>query len=55
MKLHLGGVVAGLAVDKITNGSVFDDHFGPERVARKTEKICTLIGGDFDDNIGPAG
>ncbi len=55
VKLHLRGVIASLAVDKITDGGVFHDHTRPEGVTRKTEKIGTLISGDFDDDIGPAG
>ena len=55
VELHLRGIVAGFAVNKITNSGVFDDHFGPEGVARKAEKIRALIGGDFDDDIGPTG
>ena len=53
VQLHLGGIVASLAVDKVTNGSIFDDHFGPKRVARETEKIGAFVCGDFYDNISP--
>ena len=54
MELHVRGVETGFAFDEIADGSVFDDHFGPERIAGKTEKVGFLIGGDFDDNVGPA-
>ena len=39
VKGHLWGVVAGFAVDKITDSGVFYNHLGPEGVARKTEEI----------------
>lgn len=55
VKLHLRGVETGLTVDKIANSGVFYDHFGPERVAGKSEKVGFLVGGDFDDDISPTG
>lgn len=55
VECHLGGVVAGLAVDEVADGGVFDDHLGPEGISGKTEKVGTLVGGDFDDDVGPAG
>lgn len=39
VELHAGGVVAGLAIDKIADGGVFYDHFRPEWVTREPEKI----------------
>ena len=54
-ELHLGGVKASFAIDKVANGSVFDDHFGPERIAREAEEVIAVVGGDFDDDVGPAG
>lgn len=54
VELHLRGVKTSFAVDKITNGGVFYDHFGPERVSGEAEKISTTICGDFDDDVGPA-
>lgn len=54
-ELHLRGIEAGFAIYEVADGSVFDNHLGPEGVAGKTEKESTLIGGDFDDDIGPAG
>ena len=54
MELHLGSVVAGFAVYKVANSGVFDDHFGPERITWKTEKIGAFIGGYFNNNVGPA-
>ena len=47
------GIVASLAVDKVADGSVFDDHFGPKRVAGETEKIGAFVRGDFYDDISP--
>ena len=55
VKLHLGSVETGLTVDKVAHSGVFDYHFGPERVAWKTEEICTVGSSNFDNNIGPAG
>ena len=55
VEFHLGSIEAGFAIDKIADGGVFDDHFGPERIARKAEEIGAFVGGDFDDDIGPAG
>ncbi len=54
-KFHLGSVETGFAVDKVADGGVFDNHFGPERIAGEAEKIGTFISGDFDDDVGPAG
>lgn len=54
-EFHLRGIETGFAVDKITDGGVFDDHFGPERIAGKAEKISAFVGGDFNDDVGPAG
>ena len=54
-EVHLRGIETGLAVDKVTNGGVFYNHAGPERVAREAEKVRAAVGGDLDDNIGPAG
>lgn len=55
VKLHLGSVETSLAIDKIANGGVFYDHFGPERVAREAEKVRALVCLYFYDNVGPAG
>ena len=55
MKLHLGSVETGLAVDEITDGGVFDDHFGPKGIAREAEEIIAFVGGDFNDDVSPAG
>ena len=55
MKLHLGGVETGLAIDKVTDSGVFDYHFGPERIAWETEEICTVGSSNFNNNISPAG
>ena len=55
VELHLGSVETGFAVDKIADGGVFDNHFGPERITRKAEEVGAFIGGDFDDDVGPAG
>ena len=54
MKLHLGGVETGLAIDKVTDSGVFDYHFGPETIAWKTEEICTVGSSNFDNDICPA-
>ena len=54
-ELHLRGIEAGFTIYEVADGGVFDDHFGPEGVARETKKESTLIGGDFNDDIGPAG
>ena len=54
-EFHLGSVEAGFAIDKITDGGVFDDHFGPEGIARKTKKVGTFVSGDFDNDVGPTG
>ena len=51
----MGGVKTGFAFDEVTNRSVFDNHLGPEGIAGKTEEIGFLVGGDFDDDVGPAG
>ena len=55
MKLHLRGIKTSFTIDEITNGGIFDNHFRPERISGKAEKIGTTIGGDFNNNIGPAG
>ena len=52
-KLHLGSVVAGFTINEIADFSVFYDHFGPERIARKTEKIRTFVGSNLDDDVSP--
>ena len=54
MKLHLGSVKTSLAVDKVTDSGVFYYHFGPERIAWKTEEIRIIGGSDFNNDIGPA-
>ena len=54
VELHLGGVIAGLAVDKLADGGILDDHFGPKRISWKTEKIGAVVGENLNDNIGPA-
>ena len=54
VKLHLGSVETSLAVDKITNSGIFDDHFGPKRIAWETEEISAVRSGNFYDYIGPA-
>ena len=38
MELHLGSIETGFAVNEITNGSILDDHAGPEWVTRETEE-----------------
>ena len=55
VKFHLGGVETSFALHEITNRGVFNDHFGPERVARKAEKVGFFFGSDFYYDIGPAG
>ena len=55
MEFHLGGIETSFTFDEVADGGIFDDHFGPERVARETEKECTAISGNFDDDVGPAG
>ena len=55
VKLHLGSIETGLAIDKIANGGVFYNHFGPERVAWEAEKVRALVCLYFYDNVGPAG
>ena len=55
MELHLWGVKTGFALYEIANGGVFDNHFGPKRIAWETEKIIALIGSNLYDNICPAG
>lgn len=55
MQFHLWGIKTSFAVYELAYGSIFDYHFGPERIARKTEEIRTICGGDFYNNIGPAG
>lgn len=52
-KFHVGGVETGFALDEVANSGVFHDHFGPERVAGKTEKVGFLVGGHLDDDVGP--
>ena len=52
---HAGGVEAGFAFDEVAKFGVFDDHFGPEGVAGEAEEIVAGGGGDFDDDVGPAG
>lgn len=54
VELHLRSVETSLTLDEVTDSGVFDDHLGPERIARETEKESTMISGDFDNNIGPA-
>lgn len=54
VKFHLRGVKTGFAVDEIADGGVFNNHFGPERVAGETEEVSTLVGSDFDNDVGPA-
>ena len=51
----MGGVETGFAFDEITNRGVFDDHFGPEGVAGEAEKVRFLVGGYFNDDVGPTG
>ena len=55
MKFHLGGVIAGFTVDEIADGGVFDNHFGPEGIAREAEKEGAFIGSYFNYNVSPAG
>ena len=55
MKLHLGSVKTGLAVDKATDSGVFDYHLGPEGIVWETEEICTVRSSNFNNNISPAG
>ena len=47
-------VETGFAFDEIAKFGIFDDHFGPEGVARETEKESALISGGLDDDISPA-
>ena len=47
------GVETSFTFDKIADSGVFDNHFGPKRIAGKAEKVGFLVGGDFDDNVGP--
>lgn len=54
VEFHLRGVVAGLTVDEIADGGVFDDHSGPEGVSREAEKVGALVGNYLHDNVGPA-
>lgn len=54
-KLHLRSVVAGFTINEVADSSVFYNHFGPERIARKTEKIRTFVGSNLDDDVSPAG
>ena len=53
--MHGRGVETGFAFDEVAKTRVFDDHFGPERVAREAEEELAVRGGDFDDDVGPAG
>lgn len=53
-KFHLWSVETGFAFDKVANGSVFFDSFGPERISGKTEKVSGLIGFYFNNDISPA-
>ena len=55
VEFHLGGIVAGLTVDEITDSGVFDDHFGPEGVSGEAEKVGALVGDYLHDDVGPAG
>lgn len=55
VEFHLRGVEASLAFDEVADGGILDDHLGPERVARETEKVGAMVGGDFDDDVSPAG
>ena len=55
VKLHLGSIEAGLAVDEITDSGVFDDHFGPKGVTGKTEEIIAFVSANFNDDVSPAG
>ena len=51
---HAGGVEAGFPVDEVAKLGVFDDHFGPEGVSGEAEEEVPVVGGDFDDDVGPA-
>ena len=55
VELHLGGVEAGFAVDEVADGGVLYNHLGPEGVTGEAEEIGAFVGGDFDDDVGPAG
>ena len=54
-KFHMGSVETGFAFDEITDSGVFDDHFRPERVAGKAEKVGFLVGGYLNNDVGPTG
>ena len=54
VEFHLGGIVAGFAVDEVADSGVFYDHARPERVSREAEEIGAFIGQNFDDDVGPA-
>ena len=54
-ELHVGSVEAGFAFHEVANGGVLDNHLGPEGIAWEAEKVGFLIGGDFDDDVSPAG
>ena len=54
VEFHLGGIVAGLTVDEIADGGVFDDHFGPEGVSGEAEKVGALVGNYLHDDVSPA-
>jgi len=55
MQGHLRSVEASFAFYVVAKFGVFDDHFGPEGVAREAEKEGTFVGSDFDNDVGPAG
>lgn len=55
VELHLGSVKASLAIDEIANGGIFDNHLRPEWVAWEAEKVSAVVGGNLDDDVGPAG
>ena len=53
VEFHLGSVVAGFAVDEIADFGILNNHLGPERIARETEKVGAFIGGKSDETAEP--